>query len=101
MDADVVARVKGNPKFHQLVSARRSFAWLLAAIMLAIYFGFILVLAFDKSLLAVKIGSSIISWGMPIGLGVIVSAFVLTGIYVRRANAQFDRLNREIVEESK
>jgi len=101
MDADVVARVRGNPKYQHLVSTRRSFAWLLAAIMLAIYFGFILVLAFDKSLLAIKIGGSIISWGMPVGLGVIVSAFVLTGIYVRRANAQFDRLTREIVEESK
>jgi uncharacterized membrane protein (DUF485 family) len=101
MNSDVVARVTGNAKFHQLVSMRRSFAWVLAAIMLAIYFGFILMLAFDKSLLALKIGNSIISWGIPIGLGVIVSAFVLTGIYVRRANAQFDRLTREIVEETK
>src|SRR5262245_58823702 len=101
MDANLVARVRGNPKFHQLVAERRGFSWLLAAIMLAIYFGFILVLAFDKSLLAIRIGNSIISWGMPIGLGVIIAAFVLTGIYVRRANAQFDRLNREIIEESK
>jgi len=101
MHADVVARVKGNAKFHQLVSTRRTFAWSLAAIMLVLYFGFILILAFDKSLLALKIGGSIVSWGIPIGLGVIIAAFVLTGIYVRRANAQFDRLTREIVEETK
>jgi uncharacterized membrane protein (DUF485 family) len=33
-----------------------------------------------------------------LGLGVIISAFVLTGIYVARANATFDELTRKIVE---
>ena len=36
--------------------------------------------------------------GIPIGVAVIVAAFVLTGIYVRRANAEFDTLTRQIVE---
>ena len=34
------------------------------------------------------------------GVGLIVSAFVLTGIYVRRANGEFDRLNQEILKEA-
>ena len=38
---------------------------------------------------------------MPVGVLIILSAFVLTGIYVRRANTEFDQLNQEIVEESK
>ena len=33
-----------------------------------------------------------ITLGIPLGLGVIVAAIVLTGVYVRRANGEFDRL---------
>ena len=39
------------------------------------------------------------TWGIPLGVGLILSAFVLTGIYVRRANGEFDRLNAEILRE--
>jgi uncharacterized membrane protein (DUF485 family) len=39
--------------------------------------------------------------GLPVGLFVIVSAFVLVGIYVRKANATYDSLTRAIVEESR
>ena len=39
--------------------------------------------------------------GIPLGLFVIISAFVLTGIYVRRANSEFDALIRQIIEEAK
>jgi uncharacterized membrane protein (DUF485 family) len=30
-----------------------------------------------------------------------VAAFVLTGIYVRRANSEFDSLTRQIIEEAR
>jgi uncharacterized membrane protein (DUF485 family) len=36
------------------------------------------------------------TWGMPIGLFVIVFTVVITGIYVRRANKQFDDLTSAI-----
>jgi uncharacterized membrane protein (DUF485 family) len=36
--------------------------------------------------------------GIPIGLGVIVFTVILTGIYVRRANGEFDRMTAEILE---
>jgi hypothetical protein len=38
--------------------------------------------------------------GIPVGILIILSAFVLTGLYVRKANGEFDQLNREIVEEA-
>lgn len=100
MAADVTDRVKNHPNFATLVQRRRSFSWMLAAVMLVIYFGFILLLAYGKPLLAASIGGSIISWGMPIGLGVILAAFVLTGVYVKRANTEFDSLIRKIVEDT-
>jgi uncharacterized membrane protein (DUF485 family) len=68
--------------------------------MLVIYYGFILVIAFAPKVLGTPLSAgSVITVGIPVGLGVIVSAFVLTGIYVARANSQFDRLTREIKEE--
>jgi uncharacterized membrane protein (DUF485 family) len=38
--------------------------------------------------------------GIPIGLGVIVFTIVITGLYVRRANGEYDRLTAEILKEA-
>ena len=88
-----------NPRFQALVRQRANFAWALTIVMLVIYFGFILLVAFAKPLLATKIGSGVTSIGIVLGLGVIVSAFVLTGIYVWRANSRFDELTRNVTRE--
>lgn len=97
--------IEKNPKFRALVAARKSLGWTLSIIMLAIYFGFILLVAFNKdlgNLLGAPLGAgSVTTVGIVIGLGVIISAFILTGIYVVRANAKYDELTRQIVEESK
>ena len=84
-----LTRVAEDPRYRQLVARRSRFAWLLTAIMLVVYFGYILLIAFDKDLLARPIGGAT-TLGIPIGLGVILTAIVLTGIYVRRANREFD-----------
>ncbi len=100
MQQDLVHAIRSNPKYHELVSKRSKFAWTLAAVMLVIYYGFILLIAFDKEFLAQSLWTgSVTTVGIPIGVGVILSAFLLTGIYVFRANAEFDRLTREIKEE--
>ncbi|NIB50020.1 DUF485 domain-containing protein, partial [Salmonella enterica subsp. enterica] len=65
-----------------------------------IYYGFILTVAFAPKLLAIKI-DDVITIGMPVGLGVILSAIVLTGIYVWRANGEFDRLAAEALKGAK
>ncbi|KAA0676799.1 DUF485 domain-containing protein [Roseomonas genomospecies 6] len=94
-------RILANPKFQELVQKRSAFAWTLSIAMLVIYFGFILLVAFGKGFLGTPIGNGVITWGIPVGLFTIVSAFILTGIYVHRANGEFDELNRQIMEESK
>jgi uncharacterized membrane protein (DUF485 family) len=100
MQQDLVHAIKSNPKYHELVSKRSKFAWILAVLMLLIYYGFILIIAFNKEFLSQQLWEgSITTVGIPIGLGVIISAFILTGIYVFRANSEFDRLTREIKEE--
>jgi uncharacterized membrane protein (DUF485 family) len=100
--ADIVLKVKNNPKYHELLTKRNRFAWILSVLMILIYFSFILVIAFQPTLLANKISEgSIITVGIPIGVTIILSAFILTGIYVWRANGEFDELTKQIKEESK
>lgn len=99
--SDLVERVKRDPGFDDLVTKRSRFAWVLSAAILCIYFGFILIIAFVPKLLAVPIGGGVTTVGIPVGLLVIVSAFVLTGVYVRRANTEFDYLTRQILERAK
>ncbi len=94
------AKIRQNPKFAELVRQRNALARTLTITMLVIYFGFILLVAFAPGLLAVKIGT-VTTIGIPLGLLVIVSAFVLTGIYVAKANTSFDRLNEELLREVK
>jgi len=101
MNQDVFDRVKGDRRFQELVAKRTRFAWVLSAAMLVIYFGFIFIIAFAPKSLGTPIGSGVTTIGIPLGLFVIVSAFVLTGIYVHRANTEFDAITREIIEDVK
>ena len=85
-----------NPKFQQLVHERTRFGWILTAVILVVYFGFIGLIAFDKALVAMKVGGGTASVGLFLGVGVIVVAFILTGIYVARANTRFDSLSADL-----
>ncbi|GLS44251.1 DUF485 domain-containing protein [Methylobacterium brachythecii] len=93
--ADASSTIAANSIFQTLVRERTSFGWILTILMLVVYFGFIGLIAFDKQLLATKV-SGTASLGLFMGVGVIVFAFILTGIYVARANTRFDRLSAEL-----
>jgi uncharacterized membrane protein (DUF485 family) len=97
MDAQLIHRISTHPDFVELESRRTRFAWVLTVIMLAIYYGFILIIAFAPAIMAIKVGT-VMTLGFPLGIGVIVSAIVLTGLYVWRANADFDPLTHRVVE---
>ncbi|MFA6189697.1 MAG: DUF485 domain-containing protein [Sulfuricurvum sp.] len=102
MKQELVNRIKNDPDYLQLVSERSRFAWILTLVMLVIYFGFVLIIAFDPAFLGTPLfKGSVTTIGIPIGVGVILSAFILTGIYVQRANGRFDELTRRIKEKVK
>lgn len=102
MEPSAYARIRGNPKFQQLVRQRNGLARILTIAMLVIYLGFILLVAFGRGLLGTPVAEgSVMTVGIPVGLFVIVSAFVLTGIYVWKANTTFDDLNGEVLRDSK
>ena len=96
MDTALAERIAGHPKYQELKARRTSFGWWLTIAMLVVYYGFILLVAFNKSFLATRLGDGVTTIGMPIGLGVIVFTVVITAIYVRRANREFDALADEV-----
>jgi len=83
-----------------LAAAQWKLALRLTSAMMAIYFGFILLVAYAPKFLGTPLGTGVMTIGLPIGLTVIVLAFVLTGIYVSKANSSYDALIRKIVEGS-
>jgi len=67
--------------------------------MMVVYYGFILLVAFDKEFLSRKMGSGVMTIGIPIGFGVIVFTIAITAYYVNRANREFDPLAEKVAEE--
>ena len=99
MSNDVVARIRANPKYQELRRKRSSFGWWLTLLMMVVYYGYIALIAWNKPFLSQPLGSGVTTIGVPIGMGVIIFTIVITGIYVRRANGEYDRLTREILED--
>jgi uncharacterized membrane protein (DUF485 family) len=96
MDNDFVQRVATHPDYIALKARRTRFGWTLAVMMLIVYYGFILLVAFNKPFLAQRLGDGVMTVGMPIGLGVILFTVLITVVYVRRANAEYDALAERI-----
>ncbi|MDD2884764.1 MAG: DUF485 domain-containing protein [Dechloromonas sp.] len=102
MAKDIYARIRANPKFHQLKNTRNSYGWVMTFAMLIVYYGYIALIAFNKAFLAQPLGpDGVTTIGIPIGVGVIAFTIIITGIYVRRANTEFDALKEQIIEEAK
>lgn len=100
MNDTIYQRIESSAHFRELIEKRQRFAIILSLIMLVIYVGFILLIAFAPGWLGTPLhaGTSV-TRGIPIGIGVIIISFVLTGVYVWRANSEFDRLNNAVIRE--
>jgi uncharacterized membrane protein (DUF485 family) len=96
MEDDLVQRIASNPLYQQLKARRTRFGWWLTLAMMVVYYGFILLVAFDKSFLAQRMGEGVMTLGIPIGFGVIVFTILITAFYVKRANTEFDDLSQAI-----
>ena len=101
MDKELVNKIKSNPKYKELVEKRNSFSLKLSIFVLVMFYAFVLVIAFDKELLATKIGDGVMTVAYPIGAAIIVISFITTLIYVKRANSEFEDLTNEIKNDVK
>ncbi|MCX8086944.1 MAG: DUF485 domain-containing protein [Rhodocyclaceae bacterium] len=93
-------RIRANPKFQAFVKKRNTYSIIMTALGALAYYGFILLVAYDKEFLATKIGAGVTTIGIPLGVGVIVFTIILTWIYVGRANSEFDAESEAIVKEA-
>jgi uncharacterized membrane protein (DUF485 family) len=100
MTDPMVERIQRNPNYQQLKRTRSRYGWTLAILMLVVYYGYIGLIAFDKEFLAKPMGAGVTTIGIPIGVAVIIFSIVITGLYVRRANGEFDAMTREIIEDA-
>lgn len=101
MEKTIYKRMRDNPKFAELVHKRGRFAWTLSAVVLTLFYGFVLVVAFAPQSLgqALSEGSQY-TVGLVLELSMFVLFWVLTALYVRRANTEFDAITKEIVREA-
>ena len=95
--SDITQRIRANPKYQELKRKRNTFGWALTLCMFVVYYGYIALIAFNKEFLSQPLGTGVTTIGVPIGMGVIVFTILITGLYVRRANSEFDALTREIL----
>jgi uncharacterized membrane protein (DUF485 family) len=100
MDVSTLQRIEADPNYQKLVSERKSFGWTLAIITLVIYYGYIAIVAFAPSIIAIKVSGDI-TVGIILGVAIILASILLTGIYVLRANSEYDDLTNAIVNDVK
>ena len=101
MSSAMYERMRGNPKFQELVAKRGRYAWTLAAIVLTMFYGFVMVVAFAPTSLGQPIAEGS-RWtvGVVVELFMFVFFWALTALYVSKANNEFDTLSQEIVREA-
>ena len=94
-------RMRANPKFQELVARRSRFAWTLAAVVLSMFYGFVMVVAFNPVSLGQPLSEgSMLTVGVAVEFFMFIFFWVLTAVYVKRANGEFGALTQEIVKEA-
>jgi len=101
MNDELVAKIKANGNYQKLVKTRSSFALKLAIFVLAIFYAYILTIAFEPTVLGIKTGEGVMTIAFPIAAAIIVLSFFTTLIYVRKANGEFEDLINELKEDVK
>lgn len=87
MPEDATVRIARDPRFTALAERRNRLAWTLFAATMVIYFALVLTATLSPATLAAPLGGGTVSVGWPLGALAIVVPWVLTVLYVRRANA--------------
>jgi uncharacterized membrane protein (DUF485 family) len=82
-------RLLQSSEFKQLVTRRWRVSLVLTVLLFVVYYGYIILVASNKALLAQRIGTNT-TLAIPLGAAVIIAAWVLTALYVIWANRQYD-----------
>lgn len=99
MDEVQVERILQNPKFKEMVRQKSRLSWTLTGIMLFVYVGFMLLVGYNKEFLMSSLSGGVTTWGIPLGIGIIILSFVLCAVYSYIANNKLDQLNQDAMRE--
>ena len=98
---NIQARIRSNPRFAELVGKRTRFAIILSLVVLVPYYTFMFLISTQPQFFASKIAEGgIITIGWPIAALIIIGGWLLTGVYISRANGEFDSITQEILKEA-
>jgi len=84
-----VHEVIESADFKHMVNKRWTVSLVLLALLFVSYYGFVVLIAVNREFLSSKIGE-FTTLGIPLGIAVIVFAFVLTAYYIVWANQSYD-----------
>ena len=99
---NIQAKIRSNPRFAELVGKRTRFAIILSLVVLVPYYTFMFFVSTQPQLFAAKISEGgVITIGWPIAALFIIGGWLLTGVYVSRANGEFDNITEEVLKEAR
>ncbi|AXH11602.1 DUF485 domain-containing protein [Halarcobacter bivalviorum] len=101
MKDELVERIENNPKYNELLSKKNSLGIKLGFFVLVMFYAYILTIAFNKEVLATKIGDGVTTIAFPIALAILIISFLTTVIYVRKANGEYEDLVNDIKDDVK
>ncbi|KLT73689.1 membrane protein [Neisseria arctica] len=100
MDKQTAERVLSHPKFQTMAKQKSILGWTFSAIMFAVYVIYILFIGIDPHTFGTPVSEgSVTTWGIYIGLFVILFSIAITGVYVYVANGKFEQATQEVVRE--
>ncbi|RMD46371.1 MAG: DUF485 domain-containing protein [Aquificota bacterium] len=99
MTKEELKKILQDSDFQHLMKKVTTVSLIFTAAILIIYYSFILLLAYGKDFLGRPISEgSATTVGIPIGIGVIIAAWILTGLYVYWANKNYDPMVKQLKE---
>lgn len=100
MEQETAKKILGHPEFQKMARKKSALGWGFSALVFVMYVAYIGIIGISPESFAIPVSeNSITTWGIYIGLFVIVFSFVVTGLYVRKANGEFDRMTRKVIED--
>lgn len=101
MQNETYDRIGVSPLYRELTQKRNRFSLVLSAVMLTVYYIYVLFASMTPAEFATPIAEGS-KWpiGLIIGWCIQAFAFVMTGIYVYRANSDFDAMTRKLISEA-
>ncbi|WP_159991665.1 DUF485 domain-containing protein [Pelistega ratti] len=96
----VAEKILSHPKFQQMSRQKSVFGWSFSFIIFVMYVAFIWVIGTNPELFATKVNpDGVTTWGIYVGIFVIIFSFVITAIYVYFANGKFEKITQDVVKE--